>query len=220
MISPVKLFKDYNYCLFRCKSESTYFKRLLFHKIWIHDKVLNSSPLNAGLPWMTYNAIFFLNNILKGNEIVFETGCGGSTLFYLERVQSLLSIEHESSWLEKLKQDRRMLKYSKKWKYSHNSLQMGKYNNADNSPYLQRIRELPDNSFHLGSIDGRLRSQSLIISANKIMSGGHLLLDNSDRITYSEGMQYLDELGWFKETLNGLGFDQKWKSYSCVWRKP
>ena len=59
---------------------------------------------------MTYNAIFFLNNILKGNEIVFETGCGGSTIFYLERIKSLLSIEHESSWLEKLKRDRRISK--------------------------------------------------------------------------------------------------------------
>ena len=131
-----------------------------------------------------------------------------------------MSIEHESSWLEKLKRDRRMLKYSKKWKYSHNSLQIGKYNNVDDSTYLQRLRELPDNAFHLGSIDGRLRSQSLIISANKIMSGGYLLFDNSDRITYIEGMQYLDELGWCKETLNGLGFDQKWEEYSCVWRKP
>jgi hypothetical protein len=169
---------------------------------------------------MTYNAIFFLNNILKGNEIVFETGCGGSTIFYLERVQSLLSIEHESSWSEKLKRDKRISKYSKKWECDHRDLHRDKYNNTDDSPYLQRIRELPDNSFNMGSIDGRLRSQSLIISANKIMSGGHLLLDNSDRISYSEGMQYLDELGWFKETLNGLGFDQKWESYSCVWRKP
>ena len=59
-----------------------------------------------------------------------------------------------------------------------------KYNNTDDSPYLQRIRELPDNSFNLGSIDGRLRSKSLIISADKIMSGGHLLLDNSDRVEY------------------------------------
>ena len=220
MISTLKLFKDYNYCLFRSKTESSYFVRSLFHKIWFHDKVLKSSPLNAGLPWMTYNAIFFLNNILKGNEIAFETGCGGSTIFYLERVQSLLSIEHESSWSGKLKRDKRISKYSKKWECAHGDLHLDKSNNADDSPYLQRIRELPDNSFNLGSIDGRLRSQSLIISANKIMSGGHLLLDNSDRITYTEGMQYLDELGWFKETLNGLGFDQKWESYSCVWRKP
>ena len=111
-------------------------------------------------------------------------------------------------------------KYSKKWEYALRNLHPDKYNNADDSPYLKRIRELPDNSFDLGSIDGRLRSKSLIISANKIMSGGHLLLDNSDRITYSEGMQYLDDIGWRKETLEGLGYDQKWESYSCVWRKP
>ena len=176
--------------------------------------------MNAGLPWMSYNAIFFLNNILRGNEIVFETGCGGSTIFYLERVQSLLSIEHESSWSEKLKRDKRISKYSKKWECAHRNLHLDKYNNVDDSPYLERLRELPDNSFRLGSIDGRLRSQSLIISANKIMSGGHLLLDNSDRQTYSEGMQYLDKLGWCKEKLNGLGFYQKWESYSCVWKKP
>ena len=220
MISPLKLFKDYKYCLFRSKTESKYFIRSLFHKIWFHDKVLKSEPLNAGLPWMTYNAIFFLNNILKGDEIVFETGCGGSTIFYLERVQSLFSIEHESSWLEKLKRERRIVKYSNKWEFSLRDLHPEKHNNVDDTPYLQRIRELPDNSFNLGSIDGRLRSQSLIISADKIMSGGHLLLDNSDRKTYSEGMEHLDNLGWEKKTLNGIGFNQEWESYSCVWRKP
>ena len=170
--------------------------------------MLKSEPLNAGLPWMSYNAIFFLNNILKGDEIAFETGSGGSTIFYLERVKSLFSIEHESSWLEKLKRERRIVKYSNKWGFSLRDLHTEKNNNVDGSPYLQRIRELPDNSFNLGSIDGRLRSQSLIISTDKIISGGHLLLDNSDRKTYSEGMEHLDNLGWEKKTLNGIGFNQ------------
>jgi len=200
--------------------ESNNFNRSLFNKIWFHDKVLKSSPLKASLPWMTYNAIFFLNNLLKGNENVFETGCGGSTIFYLERVQSLLSIEHETSWLEKLKRDRRMLKYSKKWECDRKDLHLEKSNNADESPYLDVLKELPDNSFSLGSIDGRLRSQSLINSANKIISGGHLLLDNSDRKEYSEGMKYLNNIGWEEKTLNGLGYAQEWESYSCVWKKP
>ena len=93
-------------------------------------------------------------------------------------------------------------------------------NNADESPYLDVLKELPDNSFSLGSIDGRLRSQSLINSANKIISGGHLLLDNSDRKEYSEGMKYLNNIGWEEKTLNGLGYAQEWESYSCVWKKP
>jgi hypothetical protein len=220
LINPIKLLKDYNYCLYRSRIESNNFNRSLFNKIWFHDKVLKSSPLKASLPWMTYNAIFFLNNLLKGNENVFETGCGGSTIFYLERVQSLLSIEHETSWLEKLKRDRRMLKYSKKWECDRKDLHLEKSNNADESPYLDVLKELPDNSFSLGSIDGRLRSQSLINSANKIISGGHLLLDNSDRKEYSEGMKYLNNIGWEEKTLNGLGYAQEWESYSCVWKKP
>ncbi|MDA9962496.1 hypothetical protein N9D63_06385 [Opitutales bacterium] len=175
--------------------------------------------MNAGLPWMTYNAIFFLNNILKGNEIVFETGCGGSTIFYLERVKSLLSIEHESSWSEKLKRDRRISKYSKKWECAHRNLNLDKYNNTDDSPYLQRIRELPDNSFSLGSIDGRLRSKSLIISADKIMRGGYLLLDNSDRVEYKEGIHYLKEHEWRKTDLSGLCYDYDWESSTTVWQK-
>jgi hypothetical protein len=219
LISPLKLFKDYNYCLFRSKTESNYFKSSLFHKIWFRDKVLKSSPLNAGLPWMTFNAIFFLNNILKGNEIVFETGCGGSTIFYLERVRSLLSIEHESSWSDKLKRDKRISKYSKKWECAHRDLHLDKSNNEDDSPYLQRLRELPDNSFHLGSIDGRLRSQSLIISTKKIMSGGHLLLDNSDRVEYYEGINYIEKLGWKKKDFSGLVYDYDWESSTTVWQK-
>ena len=220
MNSPLRLVKDYNYCLWRSKKESSYFIRSLFHKIWLHDRVLKSNPLNARLPWMTYNAIFFLNDLLKGDERVFETGCGGSTIFFLERVRSLLSIEHEYSWLEKLKRDRRILKYSNKWEFSLRDLHLEKHNNVDDSPYLQRIRELPDNSFNLGSIDGRLRSKSLIISADKIMTGGHLLLDNSDRVEYSKGIDFLEKNGWIKLKMNGMCFNCEWESYTSAWQKP
>jgi hypothetical protein len=71
----------------------------------------------------------------------------------------------------------------------------------------------------LGMIDGRLRSQSLIISANKIMSGGHLLLDNSDRLEYNEGMNYLEKLGWKRIKLVGLCFGYEWDSHTSVSQK-
>ena len=218
MISPIKLIKDYNYCLYRSRTETNYFERSLFHKIWFNDKVLKSSPLDAGLPWMTYNVIFFLNSILKGNEIAFETGCGGSTIFYLERIKSLFSIEHESSWLEKIKRDKRILKYSKKWNYSHCNLNKSIDNNVSNSQYLQRLNELPNNTFHLGSIDGRLRSQSLIISSRKIRKGGYLLLDNSDRVEYKEGINYLERLGWNRKEFLGLCYCYDWDSSTTVWQ--
>ena len=51
------------------------------------------------------------------------------------------------------------------------------------------------------------------------MSGGYLLLDNSDRVEYEEGIHYLEEHEWWKTDLSGLCYDYDWESSTTVWQK-
>ena len=220
MISPVRLFQDYRHCLFKCKRKSKHFEHVLFNKIWVHDKILGSSPVKAGLPWMTYNAIFFLNKALSGKKSVLETGSGGSTIFFLERCQSLTTMEHDENWLKLLQKDTRIKKSFHKWKPICARLESEEKDVIDESPYLQSLRNLPNHSFHLISVDGRLRSQTLIIASQKVNPQGYILLDNSNRVDYSEGINFLEQNGWIKQNLNGMCFNYEWDSYSTLWQRP
>lgn len=215
----LKLYKDYFYRKFRCKNDSNYFDFNLFNKIWINDKLLKRSPLDAGLPWMTYNAIFFLNHICKRKLNILETGCGGSTIFFLNNCTSLFSIEHDESWLNSLNKKKRIIELSSKWKNKRCNLFNSNTISHEFSPYLNEIKRQQDNTYNLVSIDGRLRSDSLIIASSKVMLGGYILLDNSDRGDYADGMEYLNKLGWRRTNFYGLCYDYNWDSYTSVWQK-
>lgn len=50
------------------------------------------------LPWYTYPAIAYLSSIDLRDKDVFEFGAGNSSLFWAERVRSLVSVEHVPEW--------------------------------------------------------------------------------------------------------------------------
>jgi hypothetical protein len=52
------------------------------------------------IPWITYAALFQLEQYDFGNCKVFEWGSGYSSLFWSPRVHSLVSIDHDPSWHE------------------------------------------------------------------------------------------------------------------------
>ena len=66
------------------------------------------SPLEDGMPWMTFDAINFLKRILHNRMMVFEYGSGGSSVFFSQFVEKVFSVEHDKGWLklveEKIKQ--------------------------------------------------------------------------------------------------------------------
>ena len=55
------------------------------------------------IPWYTYPAIEFLNNLDFSQKTVFEYGSGNSSAFWARRSKTVLSIEHDRNWYEKIK---------------------------------------------------------------------------------------------------------------------
>lgn len=62
------------------------------------------SPLDVGLPWIAFSAIRFLERYLRADMNVCEFGAGGSTRFFSRRCRSVLSIEHDARWIERVRQ--------------------------------------------------------------------------------------------------------------------
>src|SRR5678815_5277967 len=63
---------------------------------WVYRK------MNPGLPWLTQDAIKFLGTWLKPDMHGLELGSGRSTLWFAKRVKSLISVESDKGWFNRV----------------------------------------------------------------------------------------------------------------------
>jgi hypothetical protein len=54
------------------------------------------------LPWYTYPAIEFLQARVRPEMVIFEYGCGNSTLWWAKRVAEVVSVEHDGEWYRRV----------------------------------------------------------------------------------------------------------------------
>ncbi|MBL7921780.1 MAG: hypothetical protein JNJ40_15810 [Bacteroidia bacterium] len=153
-------------------------------------------------PWITFQAIDFLNKNLKSTDKVFEYGGGGSTLFFAKRVAEIITVEHNEEWF-KILSDTIKQKNIKSWKGNFVLPEKGDlftppdfanpdHYSADDVPsygfnykaYVSVIDQYPDIYFDCIIIDGRSRPACIKHAMPKLKAGGFLVLDNSDRKYY------------------------------------
>ncbi len=147
---------------------------------WINSE-LSGLPVdmnNSPIPWCTYSYLDFIAPFLTKNKTMFEFGAGYSTLFYAPKVKSVVSIDHENNWITTLK--KRVLKNVT---LSHYNLDSG---------YETSISSY-DQLFDFIIIDGRKRVDCIRNSFNRIAPGGVIVLDDSEREYYQEGIKFLEE---------------------------
>lgn len=65
---------------------------------------LKQQPLEIGLPWISFGAIRFLARHLRPDMKVFEYGSGGSTVFFANRCQSVISVEDDALWAQRVRE--------------------------------------------------------------------------------------------------------------------
>lgn len=185
-------------------------------------------------PWLTFGAINFLEDYFKThkNIKVFEYGSGGSTLYWLKKGASCVSVEHNSEWfslINSLVKDNPLIDYKfvapstntpdeqEIWNPSNPFLygtDEGKEFNYE--AYVKQIDLYPDKYFDIILIDGRARTSCLFQSYNKVKQGGIIVLDNADREYYLENTrQYLTNfiLKEFKGSAPGLPQSQQTNIY-------
>ena len=210
------LYKDLRYRAYRTESTSENFCFSFFLRIWLSDRLFKLSPIKASLPWMPYSTILKLHSVISKDFNILETGCGGSSLFFLQRCKTLTSLEHDKKWILALENKISTPNYKNRWSIVLRDL---KTETLNNSPYLDFLTTQKDESFDLISIDGRLRNESLKIASYKVKRGGFILLDNSDRIEYKQGIEFINSLGWSRQDLNGFCYSLEWDSRSTIWHK-
>lgn len=210
------LYKDLRYRRYRTKSTSENFNYSLFLRIWLSDRLFKLSPMKASLPWMPYSTILKLHSVISKDFNILETGCGGSSLFFLQRCKTLTSLEHDKKWILELENKISCPNYKNRWSLVLRDLTTEAINQ---SPYLDYIKNQKEEAFDLISIDGRLRSESLTIASSKVKRGGFILLDNSDRHQYQKGVAFLNELGWNRKDYEGICYGLEFDSKSTIWQR-
>lgn len=140
-----------------------------------------------------------LEKILNDKFKVFEFGTGGSTVWLAKRVAELVSVEHNKHWFKVLREgmvadlgsipDNVTLLLrtgtpilNDVWVLSETT---GESIGLD---FIDSILEYPDDYFDLVIVDGRARKSCLFNSRAKVKPGGYILLDDSQREWYQEGV--------------------------------
>ena len=133
---------------------------------------------------------------------VFEYGSGGSTLFWISRVQEVVSVEHDTSWYSNMKkqldeQAIQNFKYilaepvndpgfeKKRFENPDDYISSGPdYNGKNFEQYAKSIDSYPDDYFDIVVVDGRARPSCIKHGIPKLKKNGWLIIDNSERKYY------------------------------------
>jgi hypothetical protein len=183
------------------------------------------SPLADGQPWMSFAAIEWLDANVSASASVFEYGSGGTTLFLADRAGSVHSVEHDPDWARQTRAALDTAGHSGV-RYELIEAEPGAalgYESTDESftgmnfrRYVDALAGHPDRTLDLVIVDGRARVACIRTALPKLREGGHLMLDNSERSEYAEGVAMLE--GLERTDFRGLGPYHFELSQTTVWR--
>lgn len=169
------------------------------HKGYLHDigwfnafdQMAPVGRANQPIPWVTYSFIDFISRRLNKKLSVFEFGSGNSTLFYANYAGSVVSVEHDKNWFDKIsgdKPDNSEMIYCELVRdgdYCRTPLRIGK-------------------KFDIVIVDGRDRVNCCKQAVNAINEGGVIVLDDSERDFYRDGVDFLKAKGFKELALTGI----------------
>lgn len=143
------------------------------------------------LPWVTYSFIDFIKERINKTQHIFEYGSGSSTLFYAKRVATVTSVEHDETWLNKIKST------------SPANAEMIFCALERDGEYAKKA-SLLGKKFEIIIVDGRDRVNCCKYSIDALTENGVLVLDDSERQAYHPARVLLQEKGFKELSFSGI----------------
>ncbi len=135
------------------------------------------------IPWMNYPIVNLLKERLKKDFLLFEFGSGFSTVFYAGLVKRVVCVEHDKEWYEFLEES-----------LPENAEIIFKNKDVDGE-YCRTILN-SGNQWDVVVVDGRDRVNCIKQSIENLSPRGVLLLDDSSRERYQEGIRFAESRGF------------------------
>jgi predicted O-methyltransferase YrrM len=120
-------------------------------------------------PWLTADSVKLLEQLLQPSDVGVEFGSGRSTIWFVNRVKQLTSIENNSVWYESIKKKADTLNFSSKLDYRF-------CENLDD--YVNQANSFSEVSIDFCLVDGEVRDSCALLMLPKIKSGGLMIVDN------------------------------------------
>ncbi len=157
-----------------------------------HTRTLETKlPIAADcspLPWYTYPAIEYCNQLDVSGLNIFEYGSGNSSLYWARKGAKVWSVEHDPVWYETMRTKSAQL--------------CGLWLQTEKDRYAAAIKEV-NHASSLVIIDGVWRNECAAEAFAHVRKDGLIILDNSD--WYKDVAQYLRSQGFFQVDFNGFG---------------
>jgi hypothetical protein len=162
---------------------------------------------NNPIPWVTYSFIDFIKSHLKAHHTVFEFGSGNSTYFYAKYAGMVVSVEHDKEWYDKI---------------------IGtKPENAE-MIFCELVRDgdycrMPiklEETFDIIIVDGRDRVNCCKQAIKAVSENGVIVLDDSEREFYKEGINFLKHNGYKELSFSGISPGLFYRKSTSVFYRP
>ena len=156
------------------------------------DKKMPVDIKGEPIPWYTYPFLSFIEPRLKNKFNVFEFGSGNSTIWLAAKVNSVKAVEHNLDWFNKI------------LKLVPDNVEIVYRKSGAENDYCQE--SLKFNIFYdLVIVDGIDRNCCLKLSLEKLTKEGVIILDNSNRPKYQDGISFVMSKGFKKIDFYGIG---------------
>jgi hypothetical protein len=148
-------------------------------------------PVDAAgepIPWYTYPAIEYLRQFKFRDKVIFEYGCGSSTLFWGKQAAKTVSVEHDPNWADQIK------------------LQLGPHQTLllceEEEAYVCSIQNMAK-KIDVLIVDGQWRMACAREGIAKLTQQGIIILDNTD--WFHDVATWLRNKGFFQVDFSGFG---------------
>ncbi|KKQ70796.1 MAG: hypothetical protein UT14_C0023G0006 [Candidatus Shapirobacteria bacterium GW2011_GWE1_38_92] len=132
-------------------------------------KKIYLESINKDQPWLTFDSVKIIKQLIKPNDVILEFGSGQSTLWFAKISKNVTSVEHDIAWFKHTQ---------KKIKKNSYRVKLVLCTNKDN--YLKIVEKFSDKSIDVCLIDGNWRRDCLLAVFKKIKIGGLIILDNAE----------------------------------------
>jgi hypothetical protein len=149
----------------------------IYHRItdWLYRS------RNPQAPWLTPSAVEYLQQALQPSFNGLEYGSGRSTTWFARRVNSLISVEHNVDWYNRVSGDIEQLHLTNvqyhRFSKPDNSLGFEKQKSSE---YVQASSNIKEKSLDFVLVDGVVRPACVDRSIPLLKPGGLLIIDDAN----------------------------------------
>jgi len=181
------------------------------------------SPLDLGLPWLSFGAIREIERLLRPYHEVFEFGSGGSTVFLGQRAKRVLSVESHAAWVEQTRIALRRREITNV-ELQYHSLE-GDLTDFQTSTFFRAVKVQLWDMIVIdcflgfgtgGKAKGMLRPFAFETALNQVKPGGLLVLDDS----WMFPELHTPPAGWSMQDFVGLGPCRWGVTSTAIYRRP